>query len=267
MRAPESTSRPAPDWRIAVAALSLALTACGGGVARAPAGPAPDVIDTPAEVIQQVARAHLDAPATAVFTQVNTVTLSSGSVTQRQRVIVSAPGAMRVDQHPLTSRSGVTYVGRRAIGFANGRRNSAFDAIDPIRLLGFDIYLQSADSSLAALEALGIPLAVMHQATYEGMPVWVIGAASGDTTSNQVWIDATRWIPLRHIDARSRAGRTMVSDTRFSGHADPTPTVPRVIEVHREGRRVFRGEVQELRTGIPVPATAFDTVTFRVVEM
>lgn len=236
----------------------------GSGSGAAPE-PVPASIDSPSEVLGQVATAHADAPTTATFTQVNTVTLTSGSIEQRQRVLIDAPDRMRVDNLPLSGRSGAIYVADRAISFANGRRAASATERNPFLLLGFGLYRQPAAVSRAALEALGISMTVMRETVYEGAPVWVIGAAPGDTTSNQVWIDSARWIPLRLIQSEQRGTRTVVSDTRFSGHAPPHPTVPRVIEVYRDGRRALRGELLDLRTGITVPAAAFDTTTLRAV--
>lgn len=252
--------------RFSLPVLLCAALACRGGGAAAPA-PAPERIDSPGEVLEQVMMSHAEAPTTAVFTQVNTVTLSRGDITQRQRVLVEAPQRMRVDHLPASGRSGAIYLPGRAISFANGRRAAAASERNPFLLLGFGIFRQTPEENRQALEALGIATSVMHQAAYGGVPVWVIGAAPGDTTSNQVWIDASRWIPLRLIQSERRAGRTVTSDTRYSGHAAPHPTVPRVIEVYRDGRRALRGQVQDLRTGITIPAAAFDTTALRAVEL
>lgn len=253
-------------WITTVVLLCLAAgcRGTGGGGGGTP-GPAPDPIDSPSEVLEEVATAHPDAPATASFTQVNTVTLTSGSIEQRQRVLIDAPDRMRVDNLPLSGRSGAVYVADRAISFANGRRAASATERNPFLLLGFAVYRQPAEASRAALEGLGISMTVMRETVYEGAPVWVIGAAPGDTTSNQIWIDSARWIPLRLIQSERRGTRTVVSDMRFSGHVHPTPTLPRVIEVYRDGRRALRGEVLDLRTGIAIPAAAFDTTALRAV--
>lgn len=247
--------------------LLAGLVACQPvGPAAAPA-PAPDVIATPADLLARVVAAHPAAPATASFIQVTTVTLSSGDITQRQRVLVEAPDRMRVDNVPFSSRSGAIYTGDRAITYANGRRAAAVDERNPLLLLGFGVYRQPAGVTQSALSDLGISLSVMREATYEGRPVWIIGAAPGDTTSNQVWFDAARWIPLRLIQSERRGTRTIRSDTRYSGHADPAPTVPRVIDVYRNGTRALHAEVAALQLGVPVPPAAFDTTALQPIQL
>lgn len=246
---------------ITLAAACQAAPGGGGGAA-----PAPDAIRSAADVLARVAAAHPDAPATAAFTQVNTVALTSGDITQRQRVVVQAPDAMRIDNLPLAGRSGAIYMSGRAISYTGGRRVAAANERNPLLLLGFGVFQQPVAASIAAMSALGVETSVMREDALEGEPVWVIGAAPGDSTSTQVWIEVRRWIPLRVIQSVRSGTRTIVSDTRFSGHAAAAPTVPHVIEVYRDGRRALRGVVEGLRVGITVPPAAFDTVALRAVE-
>lgn len=248
-------------------AMAASIGGCRGPAPVPAAEPVRSAITAPADIFERMAEAHAMAPAAAVFTQVSTVTLTSTSVTQRQRVLVQAPVRMRVDNIPLTGRTGAIYVGRRAITFANGRRVAATSERNPLLLLGFGVYRQTAAETQAALAGLGIAESVMREATYDGAPVWIIGAAPGDTTSNQVWIDASNWVPVRLIQSERRGARTVTSDTRYAGHAPPYPTIPRVIEVYRGARRVLRAEMSDLRTGIAIPASAFDTTALRPVEL
>lgn len=252
----------------AIGTLLLVLTAACQSVPvpGTDAAPAPEAIRSAADVMSRVAAAHPAAPRTAAFTLVNTVALSSGDVTQRQRVIVEAPGAMRIDNLPLSGRSGAIYADGRAISYSGGRRIAAANERNPLLLLGFAIYQQPVVASVASLSALGVRTSVMREDALDGEPVWVIGAAPGDTTSTQVWIGTRQWIPLRVIQTVRSGTRTIVSDTRFSGHAAPAPTIPRAIDVYRGGRRALRGVVERLQVGITVPAAAFDTVALRSVD-
>lgn len=247
--------------------LILSAAACQAvPIAAGDGAPAPDAVRSAADVISRVAAAHPAAPQTATFTMVNTVALSSGDITQRQRVLVQAPATMRIDNLPLSGRSGAIYREGRAISYSGGRRVAAADERNPLLLLGFGVYHQPVVASIAALSSLGIRTAVLREDVLDGQPVWVIGAAPGDTTSPQVWIGARQWLPLRIIQSVRAGTRTIVSDTRFSGHGAPAPTVPRAVDVWRDGRRALRGAVEGLRVGITVPAAAFDTASLRAVD-
>ena len=250
--------------RLIVSCITVALAAgCHRLPASTPASPAEVRIASAADILARISNAYPEAPRTAAFTQVNTVPLSSGDITQRQRVLVEAPARMRIDNLPAGSGSGAIHLDGRAISFVSGRRVAAVSERNPLLLLGFSVFRQPAAASQAALAALGVRTSVIAEGSHGGVPVWIIGAAPGDTTSNQVWIDARRWVPLRIIQSQRAGARTIVSDTRYGGHAAAAPTIPRVIEVFRDGRRALRGTIGDVQVGVPVPAAAFDTVTFR----
>lgn len=231
--------------------------------AATPASPAAPQITSAGDILARIAGAYPDAPRTVGFTQVNTVPLSSGDVTQRQRVLVEAPARMRIENLPAGSGTGAIHVDGRAISFVSGRRVAGVSERNPLLLLGFSVFRQPAAASQASLAALGVRTSVIAEGSHGGVPVWIIGAAPGDTTSNQVWIDARRWVPVRIIQSQRVGTRTIVSDTRYGGHASGAPTIPRVLEVFRDGRRALRGTIGDVQVGAPVPAAAFDTVTFR----
>lgn len=247
-------------------ALLAAAGACRRGAGAAAPEPARDEITSAVDVLERIASAHPAAPATASFTQASTVTLSSGNITQRQRVVVQAPGRMRVDNLPLSGRTGAIYLAQRAITFARGRRVAASNERNPLLLLGFGLYHLPAAEAAGALRAMGISTSVVHEGTFDGSPVWIVGAAPGDTTANQLWVHATAWIPVRLIQSERRVARRVTSDTRYGGHVAPHSTVPRTIEIFRAGRRALRAEITDLRVGIAIPPLTFDTTALRPVE-
>ena len=67
-------------------------------------------------------------------------------------------------------------------------------------VLGFDVYKQPVERSVAALTAEGFDLSRVHDDTWQGRPVIVVGAAAGDTTSKQFWVDAQRMLFVRLLD-------------------------------------------------------------------
>jgi uncharacterized protein len=67
-------------------------------------------------------------------------------------------------------------------------------------VLGFDVYKQPVERSVAALTAEGFDLRLVHKDTWQGKPVIVVGAAAGDTTSKQFWVDTQRMLFVRLLD-------------------------------------------------------------------
>jgi dienelactone hydrolase len=67
-------------------------------------------------------------------------------------------------------------------------------------VLGFDVYKQSFERSVAELTAEGFDLSRVHNDTWRRRPVVVVGAAAGDTTSKQFWVDTQRMLFVRLLD-------------------------------------------------------------------
>jgi outer membrane lipoprotein-sorting protein len=101
--------------------------------------------------------------------------------------------------------------------------------------------------------------AVIRRDTAGGRPVWVIGAAAGDLTSDQLWIDAQRWTPVRLIDRETRGTRTTITDYRFSEFVEHggMPIVTTLL-IYRDQRLTVRYEHRDIRINPTVSDAAFD---------
>lgn len=113
---------------------------------------------------------------------------------------IRPPGLVRVDEAPLTDRTGLMYRADSLYLFREGRITSASGGQRWITMLTLvDIYALSVDSTLARLESLGVDLAAMHESEWNARPVIVVGAQAGDTTAAQIWYDREHLYPLRVI--------------------------------------------------------------------
>lgn len=115
------------------------------------------------------------------------------------------PGRLRIDVGvPATD----TMTPHRIIVYANdslyikipGRPFDARASRNLLLVLGFDVYKQPVERSIAQLTAEGFDLNRVHEDTWHGAPVIVVGAAAGDTTSRQFWIDKQRMLFVRLLD-------------------------------------------------------------------
>jgi hypothetical protein len=134
------------------------------------------------------------------FVQKTTVSLSSGGqVVQTWYEAGQMPGRLRIDTD-LASKGGVLYVGDSTYNFAGGKLVKADTGINELFVLGFDLYAQSPARSDAILRRLGFDLTRFHEAVWHGMPVFVVGALRGDTTSKQFWVDRERLLFVRLLE-------------------------------------------------------------------
>jgi hypothetical protein len=169
---------------------------------------------------------------------------------------MSVPGKLRIDYLPLANRSGVMYEGGQVHAFDNGRRIRSEPGVNALLLLGFDVYAQPVAQTTKTLDSLGFDLGMMHLTDWQGRKAIVIGAAVGDTTTNQFWVDAERLLFVRLIQ-RNAAGT--ISDQRFNRYTD-FDGYPVAIEVLilRNGRPYFKEEYADVRVNQPIAAEVFD---------
>jgi hypothetical protein len=183
--------------------------------APAPVTPVPKSAPPEATVISSAATAvdamhSRYAPSwfkTLTFVQKTTLYLpSGGELVQTWYEALSLPGRMRVDTD-RKSRSGVLYIGDSVFTFASGKRTSTDSRLNDLLVVPFDAYVQPPSRTQAQLRRLGYDLSKFHEGMWQGRPVYVIGAARGDTTSEQFWLDRDRLVVVRIIGS-GRQGRT-----------------------------------------------------------
>jgi hypothetical protein len=194
------------------------------------------------------------------YLQSNTLFRTDGGEARSEWVRqFDAPGRQRIDYLPLSSRSGVLYEDGRAHVFIEGKRVRSEARLDPRQLLIADIGARSADSTARLLTSLGFALDALHTATWDGRPVFIVGAAAGDTTRAQFWVDAERFLLLRLVYPETGGTRTIVTDTRFSRWTehDGAPVAEEILQV-RDGTPVWREEALRIEVGPTFPAAAFD---------
>jgi len=134
-----------------------------------------------------------------------------GSVTFVQRTIqadgtvatwyeaLRIPGQLRIDIAPVSSGNVMLFRSDSIYRYIGGELKLSRPLVHPLLLLGFDVYGQPAERTTAALEKLGYDLSKVHAAEWQGRKVWVVGAAQGDTTSKQFWVDQERLVFVRDL--------------------------------------------------------------------
>lgn len=248
---------PAP-WPL----LAIALAACApavqtGGEA---AGPA-----EPASAATLVARMH-EAWAgrfyeTLVFRQQNTTYTSAGEQTSEWLEHQRVPGLLRIDfMAPAANGSGVIYRADSAYAFDAGTLQRQAPQLHPLLLLAADVYAQPVEATLADLARLRIDTAVFRRDTWAGRAVYVVGAAAGDSTTNQFWIDAERLLLVRLIHAPPRVAQATppATDYQLTYQTVDGFAIPQEILFRRNGRTIFRETYLDPRPNAPVDDALFD---------
>jgi len=245
--------------------ISLALAVgCSSGRTSPPAAPpapaAPVINDGQSLVAAMRQKYGTQWYRTLSFTQNNTLfSTRGGQTTSQWRQQISVPGKLRIDYLPLSQRSGVLFDGARVHTFDNGRAIDAQPGVNAALLVTADVYALAPDRATKLLDSLGFDLTKLRRDTWEGQPAFVVGAAAGDSTTSQFWIDSDRLVALRVVQKERRGTRDIVTDVRLGKFAE-LAGIPIATEVlqYRDGRLVFREQRVDIRVNDPIAESVFD---------
>ena len=266
--APPRAATPARRFaRLFRTLLAVSAAGCGRGASSPAAGPAPApaaAAPAPTSAAELVTAMH-DRYAgrwyrTLTFLQNNTLYRSGGGEDRSQwREYMAIPGRLRIEYLPATSHSGVLFENGRVHAFNAGKRIQTETRIHPLLLIGGDVYAIPPEVTLRRLDSLGVDLAKFRVDTLDGTRAYVVGAAAGDSTSPQIWVEADRLVALRVVERETRGTRTIVTDSRFTRYEriDGLPVATEMLFL-RDGRPVFREEYAEVRLNVPLSDALFD---------
>ena len=128
---------------------------------------------------------------------------------------MSVPGSLRIDFTPTSAGNGILFTDGKIFVFKDGKvdTNRPFD--HPLLILGFDIYRSSASDVTAKLQAMKFDLSQFREDTWQGRPVYVVGAKAGDLHTAQFWIDQKKLYFVRMIRPGGKDG-TQTQETQFN---------------------------------------------------
>ena len=128
---------------------------------------------------------------------------------------MSVPGSLRIDFTPVKEGNGILFTGGKIFVFKDGKVDSTRAFEHPLLILGFDIYRAPASEVTAKLQALKFDLSQFREDTWQGRPVYVVGAKAGDLHSSQFWIDRENLYFVRMFRPAGKDG-AQTSETQFN---------------------------------------------------
>lgn len=190
------------------------------------------------------------------FTQKTTVPMAGGGdLVQTWYEAGMLPGQLRIDTN-LETKTGVLYARDSVYRFTDGKLTHADTGINELLVLGFDIYKQPPTTTDGMLRRLGFNLGVMHQTVWQGKPVYVVGAALGDTTSKQFWIEKDRLLFVRLLQTNPKRG---LVEVRFDNYQRAGKAwMAMRVEQYVAGKRTLLEEYSDVKTDVSLSANLFD---------
>jgi hypothetical protein len=166
------------------------------------------------------------------------------------------PGMLRIDVAPIDSGKMILFRNDSIYQFGGGVLKASQPFVHPLMVLGFDVYRDPVERTIRRLEGLGFDLSKLREDSWQGRPVYVGGAAAGDTASRQFWIDKERLVFVRSLGtARSGA----LSETQFNKY-EPLGEgwiAPEVV-FKANGKTVITEEYSEMQADMKLPEALFD---------
>lgn len=196
---------------------------------------------------------------TLTFTQTTTRVLPNDSVTVEEwREWGAMPGRLRIEMGPRELGRTVIYNRDSTFVLNQDRVVRRLDRWNDLMIVGFDVYTQPPERTLEQLRRAGFDLSRFHRDSLDGVPVYVVGAVRGDTTTKQFAIEADRLLFLRFIDPiPNQPGKTQHVWFRGYQPAGRAWIAPEV-EVLVDGRRVFHETYADIRVDEPIDERLFD---------
>lgn len=223
------------------------------------AAQAPRITDAESLVRTMHARWNEAWYRTLTFTQTTTRVLPNDSVTVEEwREWGAMPGRLRIEMGPPELGRTVIYNRDSTFVLDQGRVVRRLERWNDLMIVGFDVYTQPPERTMEQLRRAGFDLSRFHLDSLDGVPVYVVGADRGDTTSKQFAIEADRLLFLRFIDPLpNQPGKTQHVWFRGYQPAGRAWIAPEV-EVLVDGRRVFHETYADIRVGEPIDDRLFD---------
>ena len=217
-------------------------------------------ITTPRDLVEAM-RARYDGKwyRTLTFVQNNTQYHPDSTVDHSVwREWLLAPGRLRIEFQPPDSGNGMLFAADSQFVFTKDSIALSRPFVHPLLVLGFDVYAQPVERTLAALTQRRFDLSVLSETTWEGRPVWVVGAKAGDLHTRQFWVDKERLVFVRMLGpAGQDTART--ADTRFNKYAPLAGGwVSPEVEFLVDGQRQFLEEYHDIQANVPMPDALWD---------
>ena len=197
---------------------------------------------------------------TLTFKQVTTTYKPDGTSSDEVwHEALTAPGQLRIDIDPIDTGNGILFSGGKLYQFKDGKLAGSRAFVHPLLVLGFDVYMQPVATTISQIKGLGIDTSVIHEDTWMGKAVYVVGAKKGDLTSTQFWVDKKDLLFVRMLQLGGR-DKKAVQETQFNKYVKVRGGgwVSAEVKFFDDGKPRTTEAYSEIQTGIKLDAALYD---------
>jgi hypothetical protein len=106
---------------------------------------------------------------------------------------------LRIDRGDLSAGNGMIYTPDSVFMVRGGQPQPPRGTGNEFLPLIEGVYVQPVAKTVKELSQMKVDMSKVRTGTYEGKPVWVVGAAATDTTSPQFWVSTDRKLLVRMV--------------------------------------------------------------------
>lgn len=244
-------------------ALALGLVFTAGGAAHLTAQARQATPRTGREVLEAM-RAAYDGKwyHTLTFVQKTTFHRPDGS-TQEQtwyetlRHTPQTGTQLRIDLGDLAAGNGLIFTADSTFPVRAGKPSQPRGTGNEFLPLIEGVYVQPVAQTVKDLDQMKVDLSKVSSGTWQGKPVWVVGATAGDTTSPQFWIEPERKLLVRMMLRPNEAQPPL--DVHLGGYVRAgNGWLATKIDILQNGKPVQIEEYTDWKVDVPVDAALFD---------
>ena len=172
---------------------------------------------------------------------------------------LTAPGQLRIDFDPVDKGNGILFTGGKLYSFKDGKLAGNRPFVHPLLVLGFDVYMQPVETTIAQVKGIGIDMSVVHLEKWQGNDVYVVGAKQGDVNTPQFWVTKKDLLFVRLLQLGGK-GKKIVQETQFNKYVKVKGGgwVSAEVQFFDDGRRRTTEAYSEIRTGVKLDASLYD---------
>ena len=200
---------------------------------------------------------------TVTFTQKSTTYNADGtSKAETWYEAALLPGRLRIDIGQPSDGNGYLLVDGNVTIFKDGQVKANRQQVNMLLVLGFDVYAQPPETTLAIAKQEGFDATKFHEDTWEGKPVYVFGAEKGDLKSKQFWVEKDRLLFVRLLEPDNEDS-SKTRDIRFGAyHKLGGGWIAALVEVYADGKKVFSEEYSDIQKDVKLDPAVYDAKQF-----
>jgi hypothetical protein len=200
---------------------------------------------------------------TLIFTQKSTTYNADGAAkVETWHEALATPGKLRIDIGTPGDGNGYLMVGGMLTVLRAGKEAGTRALVNMLLVLGFDVYRQAPEATTKIAQAEGYDLSKFHEETWEGRPVYVVGAEKGDLKSKQFWVDKNRLLFVRLFEP-TQTDPKKFQDIRFEDYREMAGGwVAACVEVYLDDKKIFSEEYSDIQGNAKLDPGTFDPKQF-----